>query len=139
MRPVQLTILFITGIALLLCGCRNNSLKVDISKVDLNIKLERFDRDLFEMDQDTMDFAIGAMYKQYDDFFDVFNVHVISIGQASSRRYPSYLSMFINDPTNREVYEYTKEIFASTTEIETALSEASGTISIIIPILWHPG
>ena len=123
MRPVQGTILFITGIALLLCGCRNNSLDVDISKVDLNVKLERFDRDLFEMDQDTMNVAIDALYKNYGDFFDVFNVHVISIGQASSRRYSSYLSMFINDPTNREVYEYTKEIFASTTEIEARLSD----------------
>jgi len=123
MRPVQGTILFITGIALLLCGCRNNSLDVNISDVDLTIKLERFDRDLFEMDQDTMDGAISAMYGQYDDFFDVFNVHVISIGQASSRRYSSYLSMFINDPTNREVYEYTRGIYSNTTELEAELTD----------------
>jgi len=122
MRPVQRTILFITGIALLLCGCRNNSLDVDISDVDLSIKLERFDRDLFEMGQDTMDGTISAMYRQYDDFFDVFNVHVISIGQASSRRYSSYLSMFINDPTNREVYEYADQIYTNTTELEAELS-----------------
>jgi len=122
MRPVQGTMLFITGIALLLCGCRNNSLDVDVSGIDLNIELERFDRDLFEMDQDTMDGAIGALYKHYDDFFDVFNVHVISIGQASSRIYSSYLSMFINDPTNREVYEYTKQVYSATTEIEAELS-----------------
>jgi len=123
MIPVQRTILFITGIALLLCGCKNNSLDVDISGVDLDIELERFDRDLFGMNQDTMDAAIDAMYQQYDDFFDVFNVHVISIGQASSRRYSSYLSMFINDPTNREVYEYTDQIYTSTTELEEELSK----------------
>lgn len=123
MRPVQGTILFITGIALLLCGCRNNSLDVDISGVELNIKLERFDRDLFGMNQDSMNAAIDAIYKQYDDFFDVFNVHVISIGQASSRRYSSYLSMFINDPTNREVYEYTNELYSNTADIEADLTE----------------
>jgi len=123
MIPVQRTILFITGIALLLCGCKNNSFDVDISGVDLNIELERFDRDLFEMDQDTMDLAIGTLYQQYGDFFDVYNVHVISIGQASSRRYSSYLSMFINDPTNREVYEYTDQIYTNTTELEAELSK----------------
>jgi hypothetical protein len=123
MRPVQRTMLFLSGIALLISGCRSNPLDVDLSGVDLNFELERFDRDLFEMGQDTMDVAIDALYKHYGDFFDVFNVHVISIGQASSRRYSSYLSMFINDPTNREVYEFTKVIFASTTELETALSE----------------
>ena len=123
MRPVQRTMLFLTGFALLISGCRSNPLNVDISGIDLNMKLERFDRDLFEMDQDTMNGAIGALYKQYDDFFDVFNVHVISIGQASSRTYSSYLSMFINDPTNREVYEYTNQIYSSTTEIEAGLSD----------------
>jgi len=123
MRPFQRTMLFITGIALLLCGCRNNSLDVDISGVELSMQLERFDKDLFDMDQDTMDAAIGALYREYGDFFDVFNVHVISIGQASSRRYSSYLSMFINDPTNREVYEYTSQIFDSEIEIEAELTE----------------
>lgn len=123
MIPVQRTILFITGIALLLCGCKNNSLDVDISGVDLKMRLERFDRDLFEMDQDTMDLAIGALYQHYGDFFDVYNVHVISIGQASSRRYSSYLSMFINDPTNREVYEYTDQIYSSSTEIDAELTD----------------
>ena len=123
MRPVQRTLLFLSALALLMSGCSNNPLEVDISDIDLEMKLERFDRDLFEMDQDTMDFAIDEMYKFYGDFFDVFNVHIISIGQASSRRYSSYLSMFINDPTNREVYEYTKETFASTTKIEDELND----------------
>jgi len=123
MRPIQRTLLFLSGFALVMSGCRNNPLDVDISGIDLKMKLERFDRDLFGMDQDTMDIAVGALYKQYGDFFDVYNVHVISIGQASSRRYSSYLSMFINDPTNREVYEYTNQIYSSTTEIETGLSD----------------
>jgi hypothetical protein len=123
MRPVQRTLFFVGAMALLLCGCSHDPLDIDISGIDLDMKLERFDRDLFEMEQDTMDHAIGALYSQYGDFFDVFNVHVISIGQASSRRYSSYLSMFINDPTNREVYEYTRQVFANTEEIESALTE----------------
>ena len=122
MRPVQGTMIFLWCFAFLLGGCSSKPLDVDVSGVQANIKLERFDRDLFMMDQDTMSAAIGTLYKDYGDFFDVFNVHVISIGQASSRRYSSYLSMFINDPTNREVFEYTNEVFASTTAIEEDLS-----------------
>jgi hypothetical protein len=123
MRPVQWTIFFMAALSLLLCGCNADPLDVDISGIELHMKLERFDRDLFEMDQDTMEVAIGALYQQYDDFYDVFNVHVISIGPASSRRYSSYLSMFINDPTNREVYEYTNQVYASADELESQLSE----------------
>ncbi|MDF1575293.1 MAG: hypothetical protein P1P86_08905 [Bacteroidales bacterium] len=123
MRPVHGTRLFLLGIALLITACSSDPLDVDISGIDLQLELERFDRDLFEMDQDTIDAAIGSLYRRYGDFFDVFNVHVISIGQASSRRYSSYLSMFINDPTNREVFEYTNQVFASTSETESVLSD----------------
>jgi len=123
MRPLNRTILFLGALALLLGGCGKDPLDVDVSGIELGMKLERFDRDLFEMDQDTLEAGIGALYRKYGDFFDVFNVHVISIGQASSRRYPSYLSMFINDPTNREVYEYTSEVFVSTSGLEHQLTE----------------
>ena len=87
MRPVQRTLVFLGSLALLLVGCTRDSLDVDVSGIELSMTLERFDQDLFEMDQDTMDAAIGNLYQTYGDFFDVFNVHVISIGQASSRRY----------------------------------------------------
>ena len=122
MRPVHQMLFFLALITGLVSGCNSHPMKVDISGIDLNVPLERFDRALFEIEQDTLEGAIDAMYLQYGDFFDVFNVHVISIGQASSRRYPSYLSMFINDPTNVEVYEYTKVVYASTDALELELS-----------------
>jgi hypothetical protein len=123
MRPVHRMLFFLTLIAWLVNGCKSHPLEVDISGIDLSVKLERFDRELFTLGQDTLDRAIGEMYLRYGDFFDVFNVHVIGIGQASSRRYPSYLSMFINDPTNREVYDYTEQVYASTQMLEQELSD----------------
>ena len=74
--------------------------------------VERFDRALFAVKPDSMEGSIAGLYRDYGDFFDVFNVHVINIGDASSRHYPSYLSMFINDPTNLEVYKYTDKVFS---------------------------
>ncbi|MEN8203980.1 MAG: hypothetical protein ABFS28_15380 [Bacteroidota bacterium] len=107
----------------LLTGCRNHRLKADLSGIDALVKMERFDRALFEMEADTIDDAIGELYSRYGDFFDVFNVHVIQIGQASSRHYASYLSMFINDPINREVYDYTNKVFPSLDELDGELTQ----------------
>lgn len=123
MRPVQGILFFLSLTAWLVSGCKPNTRQADISSIEYQVELERFDHALFEMDQDTMERAIDEMYRQYGDFFDIFNVHIISIGQASSRRYPSYLSMFINDPTNRDVFEYTREVYASTSELEQELSD----------------
>ncbi len=123
MRPVHRMLFFLAVIGLLVNACKSKPMEVDISGIDFRVRLERFDRALFEMGQDTLEGAIDAMYVRYGDFFDVFNVHVIGLGQASSRRYPSYLSMFINDPINQEVYDYTKQVYASTDVLEEELSD----------------
>lgn len=116
-------VLFLGGILLIGTGCRRDLLDVNVSGIDAEVRVERFDRELFHMDQDTINNAIGTFYRTYGDFFDIFNVHVISIGEASARRYPSYLSMFLNDPTNREVFEYTGNVFVSMDEINGMLTD----------------
>jgi hypothetical protein len=111
MRPVPRISFFLILLLPLLSGCGRRSARADVSGIELVMTVERFDRELFQMDQEQMETSIGALYERYGDFFDVFNVHVINIGPASARRYPTYLSMFINDPTNREVFEHTAGIF----------------------------
>jgi len=122
-RPVQRMLVFLMCISIIGPGCRRDLLDVDVSGIDVVVKLERFDQFLFEMDQDSISSSIGTLYDTYGDFFDIFNVHVISIGQASARRYFSFLSMFINDPTNKEVYEYTNNVYKSMDEINGKLTQ----------------
>lgn len=114
-------ILFSTLLVLSSCMQRP---RVDLEGIDAGIHVERFDRDLFEMRQDSMSAEIDALYRGYGDFFDVYNMQVIRIGMASSRRYPSYLSMFLNDPLNQEVYAYTRQRFADLSGIEEMLDGA---------------
>ena len=121
-RPVQRMLVFLMCIFIIGPGCRRDLLDVDVSGIDVAVKLERFDRFLFELDQDSISSSIGTLYDTYGDFFDIFNVHVISIGQASARRYSSFLSMFINDPTNKEVFEYTNNVYKSMDEINGKLT-----------------
>ena len=112
----------VTAVALI-SGCGRNRGKVDVTGTDARVEVERFDLELFGINPDSTASAIDRLYARYGDFFDVFNVHVINIGDASSRRYASYLSMFINDPTNREVFEYTAKEFRDMEAINTRLGE----------------
>jgi len=105
-----------------LSGCKNDPLKVNISDIDLTVEVERFDRELFTLDFDTVGAAVSTFYRQYGDFFDVFNVHVINIGPASQKYYGSYLSMFVNDPQNYEVYAYTQEVYPDMDATEAMLT-----------------
>lgn len=117
---------FIINLLLLvtLAGCKNDPLDVNISGIDLEVEVQRFDREIFTMDFDTIGKAVSTFYRKYGDLFDVFNVHVINIGAASQKYYGSYLSMFVNDPANREVYDYTQDIFPDTRETDMVLTDA---------------
>jgi len=115
----------ITGISLfvLITSCSRDPLDVDVSGIDPDFRLHRFDIELFSIDQDSTERAIGQFYNRYGDFFDVYNVHILNIGPASQRYYPTYLSMFINDPLNQELYRYTRSVFSDMSEIEATLKQ----------------
>ncbi len=104
-------------------GCKSDTIKADISGIDLEVEVQRFDKAMFTVDLDTIDRAVSLFYDRYGDFFDVFNVHVINIGPASHKNYGSYLSMFVNDPDNRQVYEYTQEVFEDMSDINRVLTD----------------
>ena len=121
-RPVRQICFFISLGMLLLWGCGRHPLDVDISGIEEKVSVERFDREMFQMELDTVEEAIGYFYERYGDFFDIYNVHIINIGPGSGKRYPSYLSMFINDPATREVYDYTNEVFSDMDETNRNLT-----------------
>lgn len=105
-------------------SCKNSShgLKAGRDKVPVNI--ERFDKDLFLMNTDTLAQGISWLYEKYDDFLEVFSYHIINIGSPSSRDYQAFLSMFLNDRLNREVFSETQKIFPELDALEEKLSRA---------------
>ncbi|MFC2080182.1 hypothetical protein ACFLRQ_01770 [Bacteroidota bacterium] len=118
--------IFIINVLLLVTsnGCKNDPLDVDITDINVSIEVQRFDREIFMLNFDSIDNSISKFYSSYGDFFDVFNVHVINIGPASQKYYGSYLSMFVNDQLNNEVYEYTQGMFPDMLDIENELTQA---------------
>lgn len=123
MRPVHWITLFLLGFFLIFQGCGRNSLDVDVKDIDVEFNVERFDVRLFEAPVAEIESSIDSLYTDFGDFFDVFNAYVINIGSASEKHYASYLSMFVNDPLNREVYEYTRDVFANMESINRELGD----------------
>lgn len=118
-RKVILLILLV-----FICACNRNPLKINVKDIDLEIKIQRFDKELFEMETDTLQAGISYFSERYTDFFDVFSYHVINIGLPSEREYPGYLAMFLNDGLNREVYLETKKTFPDLDDLEEVFSKA---------------
>lgn len=121
---MRLLLIFFVVIAVLTGSCRKSNHGLRIIGEPVSISIERFDRQLFLMDQDTLPASISWFYKQYTDFLDVFSYHIIAVGSPSARDYQAYLAMFLNDRLNREVFEETQRIFPDLQELEKELSKA---------------
>lgn len=108
---------------LLVLSCHRGPLDVNTSNIDLEINILRLEKDLFESDHEDLTTTIQLVSEKYGEFLSLFN-RVIRIGETGSPGYQEYLSLFLIDEINNEVYEKTMETFPDLGELETKLTDA---------------
>ena len=122
---IRYLLLYIILVFLLLStSCKRGQFNVDISEIEFELDIMRLDQEIFTLNQDSIEASLDRLYNTYGDFFDVYNVHILNIGAASERYYPTYLSMFINDPRNKELFEYTNSVFTDLEPLESDIEQA---------------
>ncbi len=124
MRIINISLLFLT--VLILTSCKSNKFDVDISDIDIELSIKRFEQDLFAIPVDSLEEGIHFLEQKYRDFFPLFNHMIISVGSSKSPGYPDLLQSFVTDYTIYQVYDRTCEIYPDlhrlTEEFETAFS-----------------
>ncbi|MFC2115199.1 hypothetical protein ACFLTU_01900 [Bacteroidota bacterium] len=114
----------LTLLLVLIPSCRKTNYQTDISDIELNLEIKRFEQDLFTIDFDSISENIPLLYQRYGDFFDLFNYRIINIGSAQQITYPDYIKSFLTDYLNNQVYLETMEVFPELGELENVLRDA---------------
>lgn len=115
-RVIKIFTFILAGLFLWGCNSRNN--KPNIKDIEVNTHIERFEKELFNVDIDTIPDAIEYFYNKYDDFFDIFNYYIVDLGRPSDKAYSGYLALFIKDDLNLEVYDYVQKVFPDMDNLE---------------------
>ncbi len=105
-------------------SCRKAAYQTDISDVELELRIKRFEQDLFALNLDSIAQSVPGFYERYGEFFDLFNYRVINIGGARQLTYPGYLKSFLTDYLNHQVFQETMQVFPDLAETEQILTEA---------------
>src|SRR5512133_830647 len=79
---------------LVLSACHRNPLKIDVSKINLAVKIGRLDQDLFQVTPENIKSAVPELQKRYDPFFSLYNKEVLAIGDSRDSLYEGYLLTF---------------------------------------------
>jgi len=122
---IRLKLLFyIIILAMVFSGCKQNRLKVDVSKVKKDIEVVRFDKELFSINNaDTVN-SIMVLSNKYPEFFDLFTYKVIQIGGIGDEYFMDAMKSFIADTMIGSARKLVDEEFSDFNNIEKQLNSA---------------
>jgi hypothetical protein len=105
-------------------ACHRNPLKPDISGIDIKIRINRLDVDLFKVTPQNQDSMIPKLRDTYGEFFTLYNKNIIALGDPSEPDYPGYLHAFLTDSMRIASIRKVDSVFQSLKWVENQLQSA---------------
>ncbi len=111
-------------IAFSLFACKQNPLKVDISKSKKDIEVVRFDQELFSTDTANLQNTVTTLSNKYPEFFNLFTYRIINIGGIGDELFFDYLEEFLADTLIQNVNKLVQQEFSNFEKTEKELNKA---------------
>ena len=105
-------------------SCGNDPLDVDVSKVKVDLKVNRFDQDLFKHTASITPNDVTELHQQYGFFFQDFTESVINIGSVKNPNINEQLNAFVNDSYIQEIKKDVTNAYPDFTSYHTQLEDA---------------
>ena len=122
---IKRDLLYLALIILFLSACdKGNKPSADISEIQLNIEIKRLDKDIFEIDPGNTENELTEIIEKYNEFFELYNLRIISLGSPYDKNYSEYLNGFITDYTMNSIYNKTMEVFPDVLDLSRDLTKA---------------
>ncbi len=95
------------------CKQTENPYKIDVSEIDLKIKIKHFEKDLFKFNIDSADIYIDNYRKKYREFFKLYNYQIIEMGSSEDPFYGKNLEMFVRYWKTEGLFDVLEKEFAN--------------------------
>ena len=123
MNMQRLFLFFIVASVCVMTSCNSNPLDVDVSDIEANVQVERFDQEFYACSDDVSFSTVGKLAEKYPLFFDLYNLRVISCGSYSDQSYYECLRVFFSDYSVVEAYNAVNKEFADCSDVQNAMNE----------------
>ncbi|MCZ4694418.1 gliding motility lipoprotein GldB [Ancylomarina euxinus] len=107
------------GMTCVFVACQSNKLKVDVSDIKLEIKIERFEQKLFDLKNGS---SLEDLKSEYPRILRLYSEKVIGLGHVDDLNYLQYLNKFLNDSTMNLVANRIDSIFPDLDQQESELT-----------------
>ena len=103
---------------------KDNRFDVDTSKINLQVKIERFDQDIYHTDTTRINEEIARFRQKYGEFFDVYSQGVMEFGNPEDEEFALTFKAFLRDSVFHDVYTESLQVFDDVSDIEKKLTDA---------------
>lgn len=114
--------MFLMATLFLFAACNQNKLKIDVSDINLEVKIKRLDIDLLANYPDTPN--VGALLQKYGNFLELYSQGVITIGSTGHKAYTQRLVQFNKYCVDNGLPEKTDSVFKNIRPVEEQLTDA---------------
>jgi len=108
--------------AFLLISCKHDRLDINVSGVEVNLKINRLEKLIFVKDTATFSKNLELIRKNHTGFFDIYTKYVLKIGASDDPSFKNYLSSFVADTVISRVADSVKYVFGDFHKIEKQLT-----------------
>ncbi len=120
----QISFLLAVLLLINLCACKRGRLDVDISSIEVETPVIRFDRLLFSVPEENFRPGILSLKDEHPEFFSLFTYQMIRIGGVEDEMFFSELSRFLKDTLIRDVKKEVDKEFSDISGIEKQVNHA---------------
>ena len=128
-KLIKLRSVFLFGICLLIGSCTSNQREPlpDISKIQIDFKLIRFEQELFQLDTNSLESELLKLSDKYPEFTNLFFEEILSIKKQTDTTYADYLNgvkQFISNPEVILLNELVQKTFSKDDHLEKGLERS---------------
>ena len=104
-------------------SCKTGHYDVNISNIKVDIKINRLEKDMFEINPEDIPATIPVLKQNYAGFLQSFG-YVINAGDIDNNLFDENFALFCTDRLNNEVYDSVIKIYPDLNSLEEKLSKA---------------
>ncbi len=111
--------------SILFVSCSNEQPRLVISpKVALTVKIDRFDRDFFAINPDSLYMDLLPLEAKYGNFLSLYTYKMVGLGSPNQKQFGGMMQRFVNDYVVSKGYADVQRVFPNLDEQEKQLSSA---------------
>ena len=108
----------------LITSCTNEEKKPDVSEVNVNLEVKRFEQDFFSLDTINPSASFQKLKQQYGSFLDLYLYQITTLGTRDSSLTLDHVTTFVKDTNFRAVLNECEKRFPDFEKEKQSLTQA---------------